>query len=465
MRKKYRVKALVTSLVLVFLLFTCQYAFAAFSLSVTPYAGGYDLRYDKITPVSGRVNRELTVTITSDITKQYRLIQMLLLPLSTLEGSRIPQNSFVVYGIRGTNKYGTLNVEEEVPVMLNRQVLYTSNQSGDSDSFTLVYGLLPSQDIGSGYYKGRLGFILEPIDSTQEPVTVTMNMSAEIEIASTVEIKTETGTKHIVLKGDREETRSANIAVDIKGGFGRQFRILQLVSEQPVSSEGNLLDWEAINFMGREAQKGRVIDSYTPLSGQEQAVYTSSERGEADSFIIEYKLGDLTKQQAGRYRTKIKYLLEGIGFGQVRLIDILDLEIDNPRIFDIVVTPENQKGTIEFLNLRPAEEPKKNELIFEVKSNVGKPYQVTQNLYSELMNKEGEIIRVKYFTLRTESLDSKGTLKFSSPEEVRKGNTILFVSDDNGSADKFKVVYELAPSRDIKSGDYSSKITYSLSEI
>lgn len=465
MRKNYRVKALVTGLVLGFLLSACQEAFAAFSLSVTPYEGGYDLRFDKIMPGSGRVNKELTVTITSDITKQYRVTQMLLEPLSTVEGSSIPRNSFMVYGLRGTNKYGTLNVEEEVPVMLNRQVLYTSNQGGDSDSFILVYGLLPSPDISSGYYRGRIGFILEPIDSSQEQVTVIMNMSADIEVASTVEIKTATGSKHIVMQADREETRFADIAVNIKGGFGRQFRILQFASEQPVSSEGNLLAWEAINFIARDSQKGTVIDSYTSLSGREEAVYTSSGRGEEDSFIIEYKLGDLTQAKAGTYRTKIKYLLEGIGFGQVRLIDILDLEIENPRIFDLVVTPENQKGTIEFLNLRPTEEPKQNELIFEVKSNAGKQYQITQNLYSELMSKEGEIIKVKYFTLRTESLETKGTLKFSTPEEVRKGNTVLFVSDDIGSADKFKVVYELAPSRDIKSGDYSSRITYSLSEI
>ncbi|MBM3255603.1 MAG: hypothetical protein FJZ08_04805, partial [Candidatus Omnitrophica bacterium] len=149
---------------------------AAFDLSVNPYQGGYDLRFDKITPDMARVNREVTVRVTSTIAKQYRLSNMFIQPLSTLEGARLPEGCFVVYGIRGSNSFGTINVEEEVPVRLGSQIIYTSNATGASDSFTLVYGILPSSNIVSGSYKGRLGFTLEPIDSTQSPVTVMLDV-------------------------------------------------------------------------------------------------------------------------------------------------------------------------------------------------------------------------------------------------------------------------------------------------
>ncbi|MFH0738313.1 MAG: hypothetical protein V2A59_00425 [Candidatus Omnitrophota bacterium] len=465
MKQKPSLGFFILALILSICFILADNAQAAFDVSANPYQGGYDLRFDKITPDMGRINREVTVRITSDIAKQYRLSNMFVQPLSTLEGARLPEGSFVVYGIRGSNSFGTINVEEEVPVRLGSQIIYTSNGTGNSDSFTLVYSILPSPNIVSGSYKGKLGFTLEPIDSTQQQVTVMLDVLAEFQIESAIEIKTLEGSKVISLKADKEDNRSSAIAFNIKGGFGKQFAIVQLVNEQPVSPEGNFLSWEAVAFRGMDAQRGMAINEETALSNRQQVIYTSSPAGDADSFILEYRLGDLMQQKAGKYRTSIRYLVEGLAFPQTKLIDTLSLEVENPAIFDITIYPENQKGVIEFLNLRPTDEPKKNEMVIEVKSNTAKQYQVTQNVYSELVNKSGEVIRAKYFNLSMQSLETKGTMKFLAPESVKKGYTVLFVSDNKGSPDKFKVIYELAVSRDIKSGDYSTKITYSLSEL
>ena len=462
MRRK-NFKLLILNFVLICVLIPNAFA-ATFSLSVTPYEGGYDLRYGKVGPASGRINREVTVNITSDIAKQYRLVQNLLEPLSLPQGSRISESNFVVYAIRGTNKYGTLNVAEEVPVSLSRQIIYTSSQSGPSDSFTLVYGLIPQSGIEAGSYRGRISFTLEPIDSTQDLVTVILNIFAELETESAVEINTITGGKDIILRSDNEDMRSSSVAVDIKGGFGRQFRILQKVTEQLLSPEGNVLGWEAINFVGRGSQKGMLINEPTLFSPAQQIIYTSSASGAAESFVIDYALGDLSQQKAGRYKTKIKYFLEGVD-AQAQLITTLGLEIENARLFELVVTPENPQGIINFLNLKPKEPPKKNEVIIEVKSNLAKRYQVSQNVYSDLTSKEGDVVPEGCFTLKTESLETKGNLKFPLAKGVKKGDTSLFISDEQGSPDKFKLIYELTVPWQVKAGDYSTRITYSLSEI
>jgi len=448
------------------LFFSCQAGYAAFSLSVTPYEGGFDIRFGKIDVSLGRINKEFTVTLNSDIGTQYRLSQNFLDPPSTIEGVDLPQKALVVYAVRGSNKYGTLNVEQDTPILSGKQLLYTSNQAGDSDSFTLVYSLIPSPDIASGFYRGRIAFTLEPVNGAQDPVNVIMDISVDFSSVSSVEIKTETGSRSILLKPGREDSSSAGVIFDIKGGFGKQFRILQVIEEQPVSSDGMLLDWGAVSFVGQSAQKGTVPVQPQPLSARQDAVYTSSLQGAADSFVLEYALGDLSQQKAGRFRTKIKYVLEGVGFSKTQLLETLNFEVENPQVFDLVVAPESQKGAIEFRNLRPTDtEAKRNEIVIEVNSNTGKRYQVTQNVYSDLVNKAGEPIRAKAFTLRTESMDTLGSLRFPNAENVQKGYTVLFVSDKKGSSDKFKVIYELAPSRDLKSGDYSTRITYSLSEL
>jgi hypothetical protein len=436
-----------------------------FRLSVTPYEGGYDLRYGKITPALGKVSKEIIVNINSAIGKQYRLVQVFNEPLMNFQGSTIPQNCFVVYGLNGTNKFGTINVLQETPLSSARQILYTSNQPGSSDSFTLVYNLTIPDNIQAGTYRGRINFILEPIDFSQSSITATINILADVEIESAIQISTETGSKSIILRPDKQEANSANVIFNIKGDFGRQFRIIQVVGEQPTSSEGNFLNFDAIKFIGSASQKGSLVNQLTALSGNQQVIYTSSDRGEADNFVVQYSLGDLSKEKAGRFRTLLKYYLEKPGQGQVKPIDTLGLEIENPSFFELSITPQSQSGRIEFTNLKPDELPRTSEMIIEVKTNKNKRYQVSQNVYSKLTNKNGDTIPEKYFSLRTESLDTKGKLGFLEKQAVKIGDTVLFISDSNGSPDKFKAVYELISAKEIVMGDYSTRITYSLLEI
>lgn len=446
-------------------LFPLQVAQAILTLSVTPYEGGYDLRFDKISYAGERINREIKVRINTDIGKQYRLIQVVSDPLRTDDGQTFPNKNFVVYGLRGTNSFGTLHVEQAFPVNLNRQILYTSNTAGASDSFTLVYSLIPPEQIHPGSYRGRISFVIQPLDSTQDLVSETINVFAEVDIASSVTVSTATGSKDIVLRSDRSQDSERNkVFVEIVGGLGKQFRIVQSLSEQPVSAEGNRLDWQAVNFIGRGAQKGMLINEVTTLPRRQQIVYTSSPRGEADSFELEYSLGDLSQQKEGNYRTQIKYFLDGPD-ASMRLLETVGLEVEHPRVFELLITPENKRGILRFEGLKPKEPPKTNEVTIEIKSNTGKRYQVTQNVYSDLIDKQGNVIPSGYFTVRTESLDTKGKLRFVAGEGVKKGDTILFISDDKGSSDKFKIIYELTIPADVPAGDYSTRIIYALLEI
>ena len=441
--------------------------FAAFSLSVRPYEGGFDLKYGNLTAVSGRINKEATVSITSDIAKQYRLIQSLIEPLTNAQGDSIAQNNFLVYGIRGSNSSGTLNVEQEIPVSIGRYILYTSNQLGNADSFNLVYGLIVPAEQAPGAYRGRVSYTLEPIDATQTSATVIMNIFAEIASESKIEITTAAGSKIISLNAEREENKAYDLLVSIKGGFGSQFKILQAVAEPLISPEGNELPLEAINFSVKEAKKGTGITTPTSLSSGQQPIYTSGSRGEAEDFVITYNLAGVEKQKFGKYRGAVKYYLEG---QNSFLIDTFALEVENERVFDLMVSPEIG-GVIQFQNLKPKEPPRTNEVTIKVNSNLGKPYQVSQKTGTEFIDTEGNIIPAEYFTLKMEPLETKetketkGRLKFPLKTAIKTGEMVLFVSDRDGSSDSFKIIYELGIPFNIKAGDYATTIVYSIAEI
>lgn len=444
---------------------TTSYAPAGFSLSVTPYEGGYDLRFGKVSPAEPRVNKEVVVRVTSDIGKQYRLIQQLLEPLASAQGASLPQNNLFVYGIRGTNKYGTLAVEQEIPVFPGRTIIYTSNSNGLSDSFTLVYAIKGPLNVPSGSYRGRIAYILEPIDSTQEQVTVILNVYAEIEAEAGIEIGTATGSKRISLSSKRAGADSAEVQFEIKAGLGRPFRILQQLLQPLRSPEGRELPQEAINFAVSGAKAGSGPAQFIPLSPRTDEVYRSGLRGEADSFLVTYALGDLSRAGADRYSANIRYLLEEAVPAQTKIIDTFDLDVEIERIFDLLVETESGSSVIEFRGLKPQQPAKTYEVLIEINTNIGRQYQVTQNMLSKLVSREGYALPFKYFTLRTESLDTKGVLKFPQSTEARQGDMVLFVSDMQGSPDKFRIVYELEPSLEIPAGDYSALVVYSLSEI
>ena len=78
------------------------------------------------------------------------------------------------------------------------------------------------------------------------------------------------------------------------------------------------------------------------------------------------------------------------------------------------------------ISLRDVPRPnKQNEVLIKVKSNLGRSYQVTQNVLSDLASSTGEKIPAKYFSVQTLSENNtKGNLKVASKIPVEKGNLL-----------------------------------------
>jgi hypothetical protein len=465
MNKKtnYKLNLLILILATGLVLQTNVLAADTFDISYVLTEGGSRLELDATNAYKG-----VQLQVTSTVATQYQIIQNVVRPLENRDNpSILLEGNFVLRGLRGTNRFGNFRVPTNDTPVRSSEILYISDTVGDGDSITLVYGLTNIENITPGYYQGQISFTLRPIGSVRAEVTkylylyVTISQSGQIK--PSIEITTATGTKTIVLNPKKDETKSADILVKINGSFKKMFSILQFLPMPIESNDGSQLDCNIVSLTVKEAKKGLGTQNM-PLSSQFQTLYTSSPNGEADdAFIITYSLADLSGQKADRYTSRIQYLLEEMGT-QTKL-ETLGLEIENERIFDLSIIPQDQKGVIEFRNLKPRDPAKQNEVVIQINTNIARQYQVSQKVSSNLTNKEGNIIPSEYFNLRTEDLDTKGTLKFPQDAPIQKGETVLFVSDAKGSADKFKVIYELTCPENLKAGDYSARITYSLLEI
>ncbi|MFH1640849.1 MAG: hypothetical protein ABIA66_02665 [Candidatus Omnitrophota bacterium] len=435
-----------------------------FSLSYSLSEGGYQLELSPTSQYKG-----VRITVTSNTAKRYEVVQRVLTPFENRDSpGSIIRDNFVMRGLRDAAR-GTFHVPTNDMPVRSYEVLYTSDAAGDQDTFTLVYGLVDIDRLLPGRYYGRISLTLQPIGSVMAQDTkfldVYINISDTEGVKPTIEIGTSTGSNTLTLSSRIGDPQAAAVMVKINGVFRSPFSIVQALARPIESVEGNQINFGAVNFKIEDADKGQAPKQVIPLSSQPQVIYSSEPSGEADeSFIIDYALGDLADLKAGRYSSNIQYFLEEAGVMR-KSLGAVKLEIENESSFELVVLPQDEKGVLEFLNLKPGESPKRSAVELRVKTNIGRQYQVSQNAYSELTNKEGNVIPKKYFTLRTESLDTKGTLKIPKKQEISKGETVLFISDETGSSDKFSAVYELTPPEDIKAGNYSTRIVYSLSEI
>lgn len=457
----------ISILTIIFSLFIfSQHLKAEISLVVNPQTGGSELDFGQLNQLYQEVSRQVDIEM-KDTTAQYELRQEPLGPLRSAKGDEIPWHELTVRGLSGTNKFGRLNVNPETIV---NSVLYTANQNGSPDSFSLVYTIKTASGIRPDYYRGQLKFTVLPVNASQNSVSTILNVIVVVKLETetgrpqaSLEIGTTSGSGFIYLSSAKEENKRCDVSVKINGSFKKLFSIKQILALAPESNEGNRLGPGTLNVQVEATQLGIGLPLST-LSLSPQAVYTSRPTGEADSsFIISYTLADLSGQKAGRYRSRIQFILEEMGLEIEKYAMGLEVEIE--RFFDLVVTSQFGGGLIEFSGLKPGEPPKINEVIVEIRNNTGKRYQVNQNVLSELVNKQGNKIASEYFTFRTESRETKGVLKAAEKQEVKKTDAVVFISDASGSSDAFKIIYELAGSWDIKAGDYATRISYTLLEI
>lgn len=439
----------------------------------------FDLNYSLIDASSSATLMELTpaepyrgveLVVTSDIGTQYEVIQSLVRPLENRDNPSLTlERNLVVRSLSATSQKGNLRLPSTDEFVTLSRILYTSTPIGDADRFTLVFGIRDLQSITPGYYQGQIGFTLRPIGSGRQEVTKYLSLRVVVEQGASgnlqprVEITSATGSGSIELNPRREESQVAELLVKINGTFKKQVSLIQYVPQPPESQEGQRLSYEAVEVSVAEARKGMGVTPVA-LSNRPQILYTSLPNGETDeSFLLRYRLSDLSAQKAGRYACRLQYFLDELGT-QTKL-DTFDLEIENERIFELLLTPQDQKDKIEFAGLKPKDPPKRSEVIIQVRSNIGKPYQVSQKVLVDLTSKDGQVIPQGYFTVRTEGPQLKGTARFPQNTAVKKGESVLFVSDAQGSADTFAVVYELTCPPDVLAGDYATRITYSLLEM
>lgn len=458
--------------------------FAAFSINVEPYEGGYDIRFGRLAVSDPKKSEQITITITTDIGKQYRVYQRVDQPLRSPDNIEIDPNQFKMYTLLGSNSKGTLERLEEYPVMISDTLLYTSNTAGDGDSFKVVYTLTPSPNQAQNSYYGRIIYILRPIDSTQDQVIKTIYMYAELSNEGAVELSTSTGFKTIVISSsdlDKASFQYPRVLLTVKGNVGARYRLYQRFADSTVRSQiGTDFDLKNVIYEVVDVSTGQITkqEDLRDLRAK-SLIYASDDLGTGNQVVITYKpTKDFPQSKAGFYRGSINYYLEidrPTPSLEPGFIDAVGLELNVEPIFRIVALSLDEEKKpqkedtmlLRFGQVDYKTGPKESKVRIKVQSNKETPYLVTQKLAQPLQNPQGARIPDEQFTFVLESLDTtQGTLKLQDETVFESARDIvLFVSDAKGSSDEFDITYKLRTTPDTKGGDYTTAVSYSLSEL
>ncbi|MFC1704398.1 hypothetical protein ACFL1E_06435 [Candidatus Omnitrophota bacterium] len=441
-----------------------EQGFAAFTVSVSPYEGGLDVRFGKVTSGT-RASKEVSVSTTSDIGTQYRVVQTYA-ALTNTTGSSLTTDALQVYTLRGSNAVGTLGYDVESSVFLGPMTLFTSDAAGRSDSFVVVYNIDVPADQEPGLYRGRLIYSLEPIgSSSQSPITKSLNISVEVGASASFDVAATTGSNVVTLKSSNgEQTRIAELSVKLTGFLGSRYRIIQRSSRELISETGKPLTDSAVALRVRGGEHGQLgISELDALPASDVVLYTSDMQGSPDEIILTFALED-PNQEAGLYRGALIYTIESdTPLRQSEMVQTMPIEVDITPLFNLVVTTD-KSGRIAFTDLKPEKPPQRSVSYIEVQTNSDKQYQVVQKVTGLLTNTEGHTIPQGFFKLKTISdADAEGG-GYAREVPVEEGQMVLFTSPD-GKPSQFKVIYTLTIPRDLKAGNYGTGITYSLLEM
>ena len=434
---------------------------ATLSLSVTPFEGGSDLRFGRVDSTY-IVNKEVKVRVTTTGGTQYQIFQRLLEPLVNEYGVPLNSDALTAYTIRGSNIAGTLYQEETpMPLSFGDQLLYTSNPNGDSDSLQLIYTIQGARLNTSGNFYGRILYTVRPIGEGEEKtyiLEVFLDAAGQLHF----EIEGPQGRDRIQLGTETQRDLESYITFSFEGNLHRTITVNQEVYEVPRNEKGEELDIEALKFYLSGGTNGEI--SYatpTPLERGRLSLYSS--QSNQDSFYLNFVVDQdkIAHQKAGLYRGKLLY---EVSAEEVLKTATVDIEVEITPIFELelVFPPEG----MHFSDILPTTPPQQKEIEVIVKSNLGIPYMVMQNMNALLTNEKGEEIPSDYFTLKQALLDNQsGTVEFPEFSPVRLGDIPVFFSDRNGSSAKFKVIYRLKPYPQIHAGDYSTMMSFSLAQM
>jgi hypothetical protein len=430
---------------------------AAINLSANPADGGNTLRLGR---VDGdiEVNKAVKLRISTNDGKQYQVYQRLEESLRNERQTILDAHALNAYAVSGSNASGTLYAQQNEPLSLTDQLVYTSAPDGQSDTLTIVYAVDPERMRASGNFVGRLAYTVRSLGGgSQDQVFLNIYLEASGQLK--IEVAGSTLRDGIKLVYDHRNDRPDSVRVGFSGNAGQDIKVYQEVLDFPRDEVGRDLEADVLEFKTSGA-RGELYHGAPQAASRKKVLLYKSQESE-DEFHIHFSLNKDSGLKAGTYRGKINLLVESNDGTQEFPLNV---EIRVDPIFEVNVGLP--PGGIRFDRILPTDPPQVHEVNVEVKTNLGKPYMVIHAMATPMTNPKGDEIKKDHFTMKMELVgNTSGRIAAGDFVPVKTGEVPVYFSDSKGSPAQFKVSYRLRSYAGIAAGDYAAPIVFTLGEM
>lgn len=431
----------------------------ALSLSVNPFNGSSLLSFTSRGDGLDEV-QEVRLNVSGENGSPYQIFQRLEDSFTNENGESLDRSVIQASSLPGSNSFGTPYLQGIEKLGFSDQLVYTSTSNGAADSLTIVYKIDPDLINRSGTFLGRIIYILRPLNGgSQDQASLDVRIETKGELK--VESESRRGQNLVILDTKKPEDTEARVRLLFSENLDGELKVSQEVIKMPVNEKQEELQKEVLEFFTVNAEIGQLeFQDPTVLEQDKELLYTTD--ASADAFDVYFRLNqeNLKTRPAGHYRGKVRYYFDTDKSHET--LDV-DLDIRIQPVFNLTLSYPS--GGVDFKNLLPTMPPQIQEVVVTVRSNLGKPYSVIQDISGGLSNPRGDVIHKDLFKFKTETIGASAGKTIDQFESVKEGSSSIFNSDDKGSSSEFKVIYRIQPYRDMQPGDYSLPVKYSLSEI
>jgi len=437
-----------------------QACFAAVSLSVNPADGSNSLRFNRVPNAQMDNKEEIHIRINSSNGGQYQVFQRILEPIENEKGDALNLQAIGTQTLSNSNSSGTLYLQNSDHLSMGDQLLYSSSQEGTSDSFIIGYSLDRSLINASGSFRGRLVFTVRGMGNASSD-QVTIDVFLETSPSLKVMIKAARQSNRVHIQGtDTSEKTADSVNISFSGNTGQEIRIYQEIESMPQNETEEELGTDVIQLDAQGQTEGLRIQDPGRLNPGRTLIYSSNK--DEDDFIIYFLVNpeQIQTQDAGSYVGRIKYIVQTDQNSQEFP---MGLQFDLPPVFTMNVT--TPPGGVSFSHVLANSPPQDKEVLVTVLSNLHKPYQVIQDLQSDMTNSQGKQFDSRYFNVQVEiPPGQRGQTDFVEFSQVKTGEYPIYSSDAKGSGVTFKVEYRLQGYDQMSPGDFLAPIRLSLNQ-
>lgn len=431
----------------------CPAASATVTLTARVVRGGLDLDFGMVAAGEASRTEEIELTFTSTGGAQYRVYQEVPGWLVSERGERFPAHALLLQVSRGpTGMRGSGGI---VPLTDTAQELFVSDAQGTSDTLLIAYSVAPSTSLVAGSYRGVLRFTVESLD-TRAIVTRTMNV--QLAVGATLRLERASLSPSQVSLGEVASGERSSVSELLMQAVSNTSSPVQLTQEltQPLTSgPGDTLPAAAFTYqvvLPRSDQTWRAVTT-------NPEVILADDRGELRHVHLAYAVEVPVGQPAGTYRGTLRFRLSSLTAASAETLTV-PVELVVKEVFTMTVKPADAGAAmLHFDRVIPGKGPVERTMIVEVRTNMGRPYQVLAGLDHALVLPTGETLpanALMWSILKTEH----GSGLIASDTPVVVGYKPLYQSDAKGSPDSFALTYRLSIPADAKDGHYSSQLQF-----